>query len=120
MKKITLSFSFALLVAHFSMLNAQVGQTLRLSLSDAQNYAVEHNYSMQNATLEVQKAEFSRWQTLASMLPQVKAGFDYQNMCGYTMNIGSSNSMMSMMPDSITIGGITMHLSFPSIAAALS
>lgn len=96
------------------MLNAQVGQTLRLSLSDAQKYAVEHNYSMQNATLEVQKAEFSRWQTLASMLPQVKAAFDYQNMCGYTMNIGSGNSMLSMMPDSITIGGITMPLSFPS------
>lgn len=111
MKKIALSV--ALILTHLATLNAQEGQTLKLSLSQAQQYAVEHNYSLQNASLEVQKAEYSRWQTIASMLPQVKAGFDYQNMCGYTMNFGSGNSMMSMMPDSITIGTMTLPISFP-------
>lgn len=111
MKKIALSV--ALILTHLATLNAQEGQTLKLSLSQAQQYAVEHNYSLQNASLEVQKAEYSRWQTIASMLPQVKAGFDYQNMCGYTMNLGSGNSMMSMMPDSITIGTMTLPISFP-------
>jgi outer membrane protein TolC len=47
------------------------------------------------------------------MLPQVKAGFDYQNMCGYKMHFGGGGSMMSMMPDSINIGGMTMPISFP-------
>ena len=56
---------------------------MRLSLEEAQQYAVEHNYALQNAALNIKKAEASRWQTLSTMLPQVKAGFDYQNMCGY-------------------------------------
>ena len=80
--------------------------TLTLSLEQAQQYAVEHNYALQNASLEVKKAEASKWQTFASMLPQVKAGFDYQNMCGYEMNLGGrGGSMSSVLPDSICIGG---------------
>ena len=74
--------------AGFSCAAAQEGQTLRLSLEEAQQYAVEHNAAMQNADLDVKKAELSKWKTLSTMLPQVKAGFDYQNMCGYTMNLG--------------------------------
>ena len=111
MKRTTLAFlvfSFYLLV---SPARAQEGATLRLSLQEAQDYAVEHNYAMQNASLDVKKAEASRWQALSSMLPQVKASFDYQNMCGYEMNLGG-RSTGSMMPDSITIGGTTMPLSF--------
>ena len=90
------------------------GNILRLSLKEAQDYAVAHNYALQNAALDVKKAEATRWQTLSTMLPQVKAGFDYQNMCGYEMNIGGRNSMSSMLPDSITIGGTTLPISFPS------
>lgn len=95
-------------------LTAGAQQTLQLSLSEAQQYAIEHNATMKNADLEVKKAEMERWKTLSSMLPSVKAGFDYQNMCGYTMNFGGGGSMMSMMPDSVTIGGVTMPISFPS------
>jgi len=95
-------------------LTATAQQTLRLSLAEAQQYAVEHNQTMKNADLEVKKAEMERWKTLSSMLPSVKAGFDYQNMCGYTMNFGGGGSMMSMMPDSVTIGGVTMPISFPT------
>ena len=87
---------------------------MRLSLEEAQQYAVEHNYALQNAALNIKKAEASRWQTLSTMLPQVKAGFDYQNMCGYEMNFGGRSSMGSMLPDSITIGGTTFPISFPS------
>ena len=64
------------------------GKVLRLSLSEAQQYAVEHNATMQNADLDVQKAELARWKAVSSMLPQVKAGFDYQNMLGYEMVMG--------------------------------
>ena len=93
--------------------NLQAQQTLRMSLAEAQKYAVEHNATMQNATLDVKKAELAKWKTLSSMLPQVKAGFDYQNMCGYEMSFGSGSSSMSgMMPDSVTIGAMTMPLSF--------
>ena len=67
---------------------AQEGKTLRLSLSEAEQFAVEHNQTMRNAELDVKKAELEHWKTLSTMLPQVKAGFDYQNMLGYTMNMG--------------------------------
>lgn len=61
--------------------------TLSLTLEQAQQYAVEHNYAMQNASLEVKKAEAAKWETLSSMLPQVKGSFDYSSMCGYEMNM---------------------------------
>lgn len=99
LKRPTLTLALALL----GLAATAQTPTLRLSLSEAQQYAVEHNATMQNADLDVKKAELSRWQTLASMLPQVRAGFDYQNMCGYTMNFGSRGSMASMMPDSMII-----------------
>lgn len=67
---------------------AQEGKTLKLSLSEAEQFAVEHNQTMRNAELDVKKAELEHWKTLSTMLPQVKAGFDYQNMLGYTMNMG--------------------------------
>lgn len=97
----------------FSIAGAQQPTTLKLSLADAQQYAVEHNYTLSNASLEVKKAEYTKWQTLASMLPQVKAGFDYQNMCGYEMVMGGS-SYSSMIPDTILIGGVPVPISIPS------
>ena len=100
--------------AGFSYASAQEGTTLWLSIEEAQQYAVEHNAAMQNADLETKKAELSRWKTLSTMLPQVKAGFDYQNMCGYTMNFGSRGmDMSSMMPESVTLGTLgTFPLTF--------
>ena len=72
----------------YTVLQAQEKETLRLSLPEAQQYAVEHNYTLQNASLDVQKAEAAKWQTLSSMLPQVTSSFDYSNMLGYKMSMG--------------------------------
>lgn len=115
LKKLTLALALACLG-----LSATAQQTLRLSLSEAQQYAVEHNATMKNAELDIKKAELERWKTFSTMLPSVKAGFDYQNMCGYTMNLGGGGSMMSMMPDSVTIGGVTMPISFPTSGSTSS
>ena len=115
LKRLTLTLALAAMTLAATVQNdATTEKTMRLSLSEAQEYAVQHNYALQNSALDVKKAEATRWQTLSSMLPQVKAGFDYQNMCGYEMNLGGRSSMGSMMPDSITIGGVTMPISFPS------
>lgn len=93
LKRLTLAVA---LTAMWLSASAQQPTTLRLTLDEAQRYAVEHNASMQNADLEVKKAEADRWKTLSSMLPSVKAGYDYQNMCGYKME-------MHMGPTSINI-----------------
>ncbi len=113
------SFSRVVLLLMISAISlqsvrAQEQTTLRLSLKEAQDYAVEHNYTMQNASLDVQKAEYTKWQTIASMLPQIKAGFDYQNMCGYEMVMGGSGSYSSMIPDTILIGGVPVPISLPA------
>lgn len=122
LKRVTLA---AALLAVALGAKAQDGGTLSLSLEEAQQYAVEHNAAMLNANLEVKKAEYSRWKTLSTMLPQVKAGFDYQNMCGYTMNFGSRGSMdmSSMMPESVTIeslGTFPMTFNYPASASETS
>ena len=49
----------------------EVPATLNLSLAEAQDYAVETNRSLKNASLAVQKAYAQRWQTIASMLPSL-------------------------------------------------
>ena len=52
---------------------------LRLSLDEARDYAIEHNRTLQNADLSVRQAYASRWQTIASMLPQadMSLGLNY-------------------------------------------
>lgn len=75
---------------------------MQLSLEDAQRHALEHNRSLKNAALEVQVAEARRWQTLATMLPQVSAKADYSNMFGYSMDLGQ---FKISMPNSITFNG---------------
>ena len=52
----------------------EVPATLNLSLAEAQDYAVETNRSLRNASLAVQKAYAQRWQTIASMLPSLDGG----------------------------------------------
>ena len=91
LKKLTLTLVLASLG-----LTVSAQQTLRLSLGEAQQYAVEHNATMKNADLDVKKAELDRWKTLSSMLPSVKAGFDYQNMLGYEMHMGMGGQSISI------------------------
>ena len=93
LKRLTLTMALAALALGAG---AQERQTLRLSLAQAQQYAVEHNAAMQNANLEVKKAEMERWKTISSMLPQVKGTFDYQNMLGYEMEMGMAGQTIKI------------------------
>ena len=79
----------------------EVPATLNLSLVEAQDYAVETNRSLRNASLAVQKAYAQRWQTIASMLPSADLSWGYTSMMGYKMNFGG---MPIEMPDNGTLG----------------
>lgn len=79
----------------------EVPATLNLSLAEAQDYAVETNRSLRNASLAVQKAYAQRWQTIASMLPSADLSWGYTSMMGYKMNF---NGMPIEMPDNGTLG----------------
>ncbi|MDR3047509.1 MAG: TolC family protein [Bacteroidales bacterium] len=86
MKKIIfLPILSCILLLFTPSINAQ--ENLSLSLEQAKQYAVAHNKSLKNADLSVKKAESDRWQTLATMLPQVSSSFDYQNFLGYEAEI---------------------------------
>ena len=76
---------------------AQTGPArVSFSLAEAQQYAIEHNRTLANASIDIQKAQASRWQTIASMLPQVSASAQYSNMMGYKMDLGAMK--LSMPP----------------------
>jgi len=81
----------------FAATAAVAQEKVSLSLQDAQEYALEHNRTLENASLDIKKAEAGRWQAIASMLPQVSAGLDYTNMMGYKMDFGQ---MVISMPPS--------------------
>ena len=83
------------------MATPQVPAQLNLSLSEAQDYAVATNRSLRNADLAVQKAYAQRWQTIASMLPQVDMSWAFQSMMGYEMVLGG---MPIAMNDNGTLG----------------
>ena len=83
------------------MATPQVPAQLSLSLSEAQDYAVASNRSLRNADLAVQKAYAQRWQTIASMLPQVDMSWAFQSMMGYEMVLGG---MPIAMNDNGTLG----------------
>lgn len=89
-----LKFLVPIVVLGFCSVPTHGQQTMRLSLGEAQQYALEHNAAMQNAELDVKKAELAKWKSVSSMLPQVKAGVDYQNMCGYEMVMGEGPMAM--------------------------
>lgn len=75
--------------------------TICLSMSEAQDMALERNRTLINATLDVQKAEANHWKAISSMLPQANASVDYSNMLGYEMDLGT---IKISMPASATIG----------------
>lgn len=65
-------------------------QALTLSIQEAQDYAVKQNRTLRNASLAVQEAYAQRWQTIASMLPQVDASYAYSNYCGYSATMSTA------------------------------
>ncbi len=86
-------FVFALLA--FAGAFAQDGPgRISFTLDEAQRYAIEHNRTLANASIDIQKVQASRWQTIAGMLPQVSASSAYSNMMGYKMNLGTMQISM--------------------------
>ncbi|MDN5291949.1 MAG: hypothetical protein PWQ06_2188 [Anaerophaga sp.] len=77
-------------------------EKVSLTLKEAREYAWEHNRTLKNASLEVKKAEAIRWQALATMLPQVSGSIEYNNMFGYSMDLGE---FQISMPNSINYSG---------------
>lgn len=59
----------------------------RFSLEEAMEWGMEFNRSMQQASLELQKAHKEKWQTLSVGFPQINANFNYQNFIEQPVSI---------------------------------
>ena len=79
-------------------------ESLSLSLKEAQEYAVQQNRSLKNASLAVQEAYAARWQTIASMLPQVDGSYSYSNYLGYSASMATA--MGSFKIDMPNVGAL--------------
>lgn len=78
--------------------SGQKDDSLSLSLKQAQDYAIQQNRTLKNASLAVQQAYAARWQTIAAMLPQVDGSYTYSNYCGYsaTLSMGGMDAKINM------------------------
>ena len=74
MKKI---YSLLLLLLLSVTIKAQ--ETYSFTLDEAIQYALENNYTVRNAALDIEAAEKQKWEATSFGLPQVDAGIDYQN-----------------------------------------
>ena len=90
---------------HVDSSGRDVPATLSLSLQEAQDFAVEQNRSLKNASLAVQEAYAQRWQTIAAMLPSVDASVGYTSYCGYKAQMSTAMGDFNIsMPDYVAYG----------------
>ena len=112
MKIITKKHIFAALALAVPLFLQASGQDVpskvSLSLEQAQEYALEHNNTIRNASVDVRKAQAAKWQAVASMLPQIAASVDYSNYFGYKMDLG----MMKLAMTPYASMGVTTSMSF--------
>lgn len=80
MKQIPITLLFVLSV---TVLFGQ--DNLRLSLAEAQHYALEHNKTIQKAKLDVAASESKFKETLSQGLPQIDGKLDFTTYFGYEM-----------------------------------
>ena len=71
-------------------------EVLKLSISEAQTYALQNNRSIQSAKIDVEIANKQVWETFATGLPQLNLASSYQHQFvipelsfGPTLNINS-------------------------------
>lgn len=81
---------------------------LRLTLKEAQDYAVKNNRNVWNAGLSVSEAQKKTWEAISAGLPQVNATVDYQNMMGFSMEF--AGMAISMEPTSNFQASVTQLL----------
>ena len=74
MKKI---YSLLFLLLFSVLVKAQ--ETYSFTLDEAIQYALEQNYTVRNAVLDIEAAEKQKWEATSFGLPQIDGTIDYQN-----------------------------------------
>ena len=90
--------------------SAVSNQSLSLSLKEAQDFAVRQNRSLKNASLAVQEAYAQRWQTIASLLPQVDGSYSYSNYLGYSATLSMMGNDVKIDMPNVGALGVTASM----------
>jgi len=83
-------------------------EQLRLTLKEAQDYALQNNRTVWNAGLSVSEAQKRTWGVISAGLPQVNATVDYTNMLGFSMSFAGMS--ISLPPTSNFQASVTQLL----------
>jgi len=76
-RKLLIASAFITLLAWSTGSAQQEGGELKLSLSEAQDYALSHNKMVLNARSDVEASKAALWETISSALPQVNASASF-------------------------------------------
>ena len=91
-------------------LQREVPAELSLNLREAQEYAIQQNRSLKNASLAVQEAYAQRWQTIASMLPQADGSYTYSNYLGYSATLSMAGRDVQINMPNVGALGVTASI----------
>ena len=70
---------YALLFLSLLSFSIKAQETFSFTLDEAIQYALQNNYTVRNAALDIEAAEKQKWEATSFGLPQIDAGIDYQN-----------------------------------------
>lgn len=111
-KTVTCSITAVVLTSFSALAQDEIPAQVGLTLQQAQELAMQRNTTIQNASLDIKKAEADKWQAIATMLPQIKASADYSNYFGYEIPI--SETMKFSMPQYVA-GALTTSIAFNGV-----
>ncbi len=77
--RLTFTLLSILFIFSTEALFAQEGKTISLTLEKARNQAIEYNYTLRNAALDIEKARYKVKETVAIGLPQASATVNYND-----------------------------------------
>ncbi|MBN2778390.1 MAG: TolC family protein [Bacteroidales bacterium] len=69
-------------------IKSQESSVIRLSIDEAQSYAIENNKSLRNVRTDAEISKQQLWQAVSQGLPQVSATLDYTNFFNYEIEFG--------------------------------
>ena len=71
--------TYALLLLLIISISAKAQESFSFSLDEAIQYALQNNYTVRNAALDIDAAEKQKWEATSFGFPQIDGTVDYQN-----------------------------------------
>ncbi|MDY0142909.1 MAG: TolC family protein [Bacteroidales bacterium] len=101
-----------MLILFPTFLYSQESSVLKLSIKDAQDYAIENNKSLRNVRTDAAISKQQTWQAISQGLPQVSATLDYTNFFNYEIEFGMGGGTTPVIDYDLLDAGDLQILSF--------